>query len=421
MAIALVVALKIASLLVLYAGWKLYPRADYRDAQGQRVDLWMTRPNTAFIDNLANFDGAWFVRIAALGYRRLADQNYDLAAETRQLRVMDQLGFEQGRWPPEPGTDRFDRGYGYRHFPLWPWLIRAGTRLGADAVHAEIVLANLLAMIYGVLLFILARRNLPVGAAALAVALSQLHPGGYTFSGGYNEPLFLALATGSMTAARAGRWRIAGPLAMIAAMTRIFGIVLIAPLAYEWLEQRTEERTGLSGLGNTLAPAGLGRGLAGLRSSPGVGWLLLVPAGLIAVAITFALASGDALIWTRVHEANRYGHLNWPWLMMMETWRKGWVIAAKELPLHALLLGVLILSWGRVRGPYWVWMLLFFIHHTTNGNHSYLRYQVECMPLFIAIATLTYPRRWLWPIVLLVSAGLFVFFGVRFINGYWVA
>jgi hypothetical protein len=139
------------------------------------------------------------------------------------------------------------------------------------------------------------------------------------------------------------------------------------------------------------------------------------------VLLNYYLVADDAFIWMKVHEVNAYGRVNWPWLMMMETWRKGGVIAGKELPLHALLLAALILSFGRVRGAYWVWMLIFFLHHTTNGNHSYLRYQLECLPLFIALAALTHPRRWLWPAALAASAGLFVFFGVMFINGYWVA
>ena len=87
--IGLLLALKLASLLVLYAGWKLMPRADYG------ADLWLTRADTSFVDNLANFDGAWFVRVGAIGYQRLASGDYDLEEETRRLRVMDRLGYDR--------------------------------------------------------------------------------------------------------------------------------------------------------------------------------------------------------------------------------------------------------------------------------------------------------------------------------------
>ena len=420
-AIALALGLKLFALISLFAGWKLVDRALYRNDRGQVVDLWMTRPQTSFLDNLANFDGAWFIRIAAIGYQRLARGDYDLEEAQKKLRVMDRLGYDQARWPPEPGCQRFDRGYAYRHWPLFSWLLRIPLRLGADPVWAGVVLSNLATLGYALVLFFLARKDLPRGAAMLCVALSQFHPGGYSLSGVYNESLFLLLATGAMLAGRTRRWWLAGGLAMLAAMTRIFGLVLAAPLLYEWLQQRAEQQTGKTSLGGLLRVSGIKGVFSGLWQWPGLWWILLVPAGTAAVLLFFQLVAGDAFIWTRVHEANVYGHVNWPWLMLRETYRKGWVVASKELPLHALLFLVLVLSVRKVRGSYWLWMLLFFLYHTSNGNHSYLRYQIQCMPMFVALSRLAWPHRWLWPGLLFAFLVFFVFFGTMFINAYWVA
>jgi len=420
---AVIVALvvKLASLMIIYSGWRLADREVYYDGEGKVVDLWITRTDTAFIDNLANFDGAWFARIAALGGERLARQDYDLEQETQRLRVMDQLGYDQGRWPPEPGTDRFDRGYGWRHWPGLAWLLMAPTKIGLDPVHSGVILSNLFTFLYGVLLYLLARKDLGAGAAVLAVTLSQFHPGGYSLSGLYNESMFLAIAAAAMLSARSGKWGLAGAFAMAAASTRIFGAVLAAPLLYEWLEQRAERETGVGGARSVIGIDGVRRALAGLREWPGVWWLGLVPLGTLAVLAYFQAVAGDAMIWSKVHESNVHGQVNWPWLMMMETYKKGWVVASKELPLHALLLVVLVLSAKKVRGSYWLWMLLFFLYHTSNGNHSYLRYQVQCLPMFVAMAAIGWNRKWLWPAVVFVFFMLFVFFGAMWVNGYWVA
>jgi hypothetical protein len=409
------VALKAAALLCLFAGWALLPRADY-DA-----DLWITREDSSFIDNLANFDGAWFVRVAALGYRRLAEGDYDLKAETKRLRVMDRLGYNQGRWPPKPGSDRFDRGYGFRHWPLFPLLIRALSLTGLDPVLSGVIISNLFAMAYGVLLYLLVRIDLDRRTAILAVALSQLHPGGYALTAVFNESMFLALAAGAMFSARKSRWWIAGLLSMAAAATRIDGALLALPLAYEWMTQRAEREAGGVEFAAVLGVENIKRGFRAFAEWPGVWWCFLIPAGTVSVIAYFYLVSGDALIWTKVHEVNKYGHVNWPWLMLLETFRKGFHVWGKELPLHALLFIVLILSFKRVRGTYWIWMLMFFIYHSSNANHSYLRYQAQCLPLFIAMAQLAEERRGPGKFMLGTFAVTFAIFGAMFINGYWVA
>lgn len=413
-ALGLVLALKTAALLCLYAGWKFLPAADYG------VDLWMTRPAATFLDNLANFDGAWFVRVAALGYRRLAEGDYDLDAETRRLRVLDRLGYEQGRWPPEKG-ERFDRGYGFRHWPLFPLLVRAVSAGGVDPVAAGVILSNLFSLIYGLLLYYLVRLDHPRRTSILAVALANFHPGGYALSAVFNESLFLALAAAAMIAARHGRWMLCGVLGLLLAAARLDGLLLLAPLGTEWLARRSSPTEKGAGLAAAFGAKNLRRGLHGFLEFPGIYWAVLFPLGTLFVIYYFFSLTGDALIWSKVHEVNRYGHVNWPWLMMAETYRKGWQVWMKELPLHGFLLLVLILSFRKLRGTYWIWMAVFFLYHVSNANHSYLRYQVQCIPLFIALAELAEEREGAAAALLAGSAGLCAVFGAMFMNGYWVA
>ncbi len=410
-AVTLALSLKIIALILMYYGWMFLPRAEYK------ADLWMTRPDTSFMDNLANFDGAWFVRVAAIGHAKLASGDYDLARETARLRVMDELGREQGLWKGKP--EPIGSGYGYRHWLGFVWLVRAAGAAGLDYVASAVFLSNLFTVIYCVLLYMLAREDLKAAGAALAVSLAAFHPGGYSLTGAYNESMFLALAAGAMLSARKKKFLLCGALGAAAAATRIFGAFLAVPLFYEWMAARTEGEG--DGFARVLSPSGIKGALAGIREWPGVWWALLIPMGTMAVLLGFYLAAGDALIWTRVHEVNEYGTLNWPWLMMKETYNKGWHVWMKELPLHGLLLAVLFLGFKGARKSYWIWMALFFAFHATNSNHSYLRYQVQCLPLFIELARLLEGRPAARMAAICLFAGAFGLFAALYVNGYWVA
>ncbi len=412
--ILLALALKAAALLCLYAGWTFFQYEDWQ------VDTWMTRPGTSFVENLANFDGAWFIRLGALGPQKLASGDYDQKRFASEFAVMDRLGYKQGLWPPEEGKQGF-RGYGYRHWPAFYWLLGAAYRIGMDPLWTAICLSNLLTLAYGVLLYMLARKDLGETAAIFCVALSQFHPGAYSLSAAYNESLFLALACGSMLAARESRWWTAGVLVMFASCSRIFGVVLAAPLLYEWMEQNAYKSRYAGEYYNTLRPENLKKTLYSLVRRPTIWWLALAPLGFLAVLFYYQVTAGDAWIWTRVHEQNVHGQVGWPWQMMIETYKKGPITWMKELPLHAALLAVILLSVKRVRGAYWVWMVLFFLFHTSNSNHSYLRYQVQCLPMFIAVSVLVEERPWLRAALLCTSAALFGLFAALFVNAYWVA
>ena len=405
--------LKLAALAVLYYGWSFVPKPEYP------ADLWMTRPDTAFADNLLNFDGAWFARIAALGYRRLADGDYDLAAETKRLRVMDELGYRQGLYPGDPA--RPDRGYGYRHWPLFPWLVRAVAVAVRDYAAAAVVLSNLGYFAFALLLYALARLDFDHATALAAVLFASIHPGAYSLTAGFNESAFLALAAGAMLAARKEQWLLAGLLGGLGCATRVLGEILLLPLAYEYLRRRLDAEPGPAPIGRVLGRENLARAWMSFRARPAPLWLLLVPAGTAAVLLTFWRVSGDPLVFVNVHEANVHGHVSWPWLMMLETYRKGAHVWLKELPLHAALLLLILASLKRLRVSYLLWMAAFFLVHTSNANHSYLRYQIQCLPMFLALADLA-RRRPAWGAGLVAaSAGLFGLFAALYIAGYWTA
>jgi len=400
--LGLLLALKILMLAVFAYSHHFLPKPAY---QG---DLWMTRPETTLFQNLANFDGAWFLRIAAIGYQKMTSGDYDLNAETARIKVLDRLGFEDG----------VERKYAYRHWPLFPWLVQAGAKIqNQDFLAAGVLLANLFYFLYGIFFYKLARLDFSEKNAMFALSLALIHPGAYSLTAVYNEPLFLALAAASLYYLRKDNYFLCGLLCGLASMTRIEAVVLYIPIIYGCLARTTKTPGLLAPLKWQNIRASIVRVMAEPRSL----WLLLAPLGSGLVLLYFKLISGNAFIFVQVHEANVYGHFGFPWQMLYATYLKGPDTYLKELPLHALLLGVIVFSFRKLDRTWWVWMAAFWLFYTTNGNHSYLRYQVMAIPMFLGLAAILSEKHGWKYACAAASAAAMAFFGAMYINGYWVA
>ena len=399
----MLIGIKLIMILVFAYSHHFLPRAQY-DA-----DIWMTRPNTTRFQNLANFDGAWFIRIAAIGYQKLTSGDYDLALETERLKVMDPLGFQDG----------IERKYAYRHWPLFPWLLKALAPVVKDNyLAAGVLIANLFFFLYGIFFYKLARQYLSEEASLLGLCLALIHPGAYALTAVYNEPLFLFSVCACFYYLKKDRFFLAGLFGGLASMTRIEAALVYVPIIYEYFRKSLPENAGLFAM---FTADNLKTGFTRLWREPRVLWLLLVPLGSLAVLAYFKMVSGNAFIFVQVHEANAYGHFGFPWQMLYATYLKGADTYLKELPLHFLLLLVIVLSFRKIDWSLWVWMAAFWLFYTTNGNHSYLRYQVMAAPMFLALAGLLDKRPVMKYLYLIGSAGAMAFFAAMYINGYWVA
>ncbi|BCY09909.1 mannosyltransferase family protein [Actinoplanes sp. L3-i22] len=164
-----------------------------------------------------NWDAGHYVRIAASGYH---------------------LG---------PGFPAF--------FPLFPLLIH----LAGGGVVAALVVAN--AATLGALAVVhrLAEHEFGARVAGRATWYLAAFPMGFFLFIGYNESLFLLLAVGALYAGRRGHWWLAGALGALSSATRLFGLVLMAPLAVEYLRQVgwQPRRVRADLLGVALVPLGL--------------------------------------------------------------------------------------------------------------------------------------------------------------------
>jgi hypothetical protein len=190
-------------------------------------------------------------------------------------------------------------------FPLYPLLIHLGDAvLPGDAQISALVVANLAALGALAVLHRLADHEFGPGVAQRATWYLAAFPTGFFLFIGYNESLFLLLAVGALYAGRRGHWWLAGALGAFSSATRLFGLLLMAPLAVEYVRQR------------------------GWRPRPDVLGLALVPLGVVGYSIYCAVELGDPLAFSAAQDQ---------WGRRYTFPGEAWVIAVRQMNGHRLL------------------------------------------------------------------------------------
>ena len=128
---------------------------------------------------------------------------------------------------------RLDDGSG-AFFPLYPLLIRVvGFLTGGHPLLGAYLVSNVALVVALVLLHRLTALELSESMARKAVLYLCVFPTGFFLFAPYSESLFLALALGTLYAARRSRWGIAAGLGLLAALCRSPGALLALPLVVE--------------------------------------------------------------------------------------------------------------------------------------------------------------------------------------------
>lgn len=392
----------------------------------------------------ARWDSSWYLAIAHFGYRP------DLAPYTSSRAAF---------------------------FPLYPLGLSGLSRLGLPPILAG-VLISLVALwlaLYGIhrltALELEGSRGGSLGpglfsvpaprrgeVARLAVLLTALAPMAFFLSAVYSESLYLALSVGLFWFARKGRWAAVGVLGALAAGTRSAGVVLVVPALLLYLYGPRDDRPFRSAyLPGTIDAGTLARRVLGLfrlryEVRADVLWLALIPAGLGAYMAYLGLAGGDPLmpfhaqaVWDRqfagpflavwdgakaAFEGARQllsfqsRHLYFPLEGSSPS-----IEAGHNLMLFAFLLAGAVAIVGVLRrlpvayGAYVIAALALPLSYpvSTQPLMSLPRFLVVLFPLnmWLALRLAGHPRAQV--AVLVLSAGLMMFFTAEFATWHWVA
>jgi hypothetical protein len=268
--------------LVFAAGWGAVGLLGFGPARKVFEHARLTRGfgsvGNVLLAPVARWDAAWYLLIAHAGYA------------------------------PALGSATVARS---AFFPLYPLAIRALSLLVWPPALAG-AMVSLIA--FAVALYLLHRltslevRRLrsmgrqigePRTVARLAVALTALSPMAFFFSAVYSESLYLALSIAVFWYARRGAWTRAGLLGALAGATRPTGVLLVLPVLIFYLYGPREHAERLRGerarraLGSRMSQIGqLLR--PRYRVGADVGYIALIPAGVLAFMAYLALAGGSA-------------------------------------------------------------------------------------------------------------------------------
>jgi hypothetical protein len=162
--------------------------------------------------------------------------------------------------------------------PLYPavmagtgWLMSPILPQAERNLLAAMIISNVAFFGVLVLLYKITDREFQEESAKRSIMFLAIFPTSFFLLAAYSESLFILFAIGSILSARKGSFWLAGTLALLASLTRLTGVVLIIPLAYEYLSQRQFKlsKVDLSSLAILLPILGIGgfiiwRSMAGL-------------------------------------------------------------------------------------------------------------------------------------------------------------
>ncbi len=290
-------------------------------------------------------------------------------------------------------------------FPLYPLTVRcAGWLLGGRYLLAGLLLSSVYMLGGMVFLYRLVRDDYGDDIARRAVWLLAIFPTSVFFTTLYTESLFLMTGVATFYYARRGRWAMAGVWGFLASLTRVTGLLMLLPLAWEYLSQRNFSLR---------------------KMKPAVLWLTLVPGGIF-LYMGYLYFGFDRPLAFAETQAAGWGHGFTPiWgsfthdISFLVNQSEMWVIY--ELAATALLIVMTVVALRKLPGSYTFYMLMSLLLPLTGGTtKSMSRYLLVVFPLFILLARMAKKRR-VFVAVSLVSIVLLAVSTAAFVTGRWVA
>lgn len=314
--------------------------------------------------------------------------------------------------------------------PLYPLLIRfVSAPFGnshASHLAAAILISNVAALALFALIF--GRVNGAFHNPSLAIrtiVYLALFPAGFFLFAPYTESLFILLAAGSVIEANNGRFLPAGLLGFFAALTRLTGAVLVAPLLLAWWLQRIGPIGSLSQAPGTLRNTTWRRWAEALP--------LLLPGVATGVFLLYRRMVGQRPL-SQIYRDYWYQTSGLPGqdvLTALHSLFGSGTARPGEFTLWFDLFALLFMvstTWlvfqrlGAVWGTYNLVLILFVLLPTSDLKplYSFSRYTLALVPSFVVLAQLG-ERPWVNRIVLYLSLPLYLYFAGQFFIWGWVA
>jgi len=335
------------------------------------ISVPLSEPAPWYLSIWYQWDANWYMSIASQGYHWVAGDQSNIA-----------------------------------FFPLYP----AAVKVLSGVLHGRYLLAGLLlsaAFFFGSLVYLyrLVNDDFSGEIARRTVWLIAIFPTAVFFTTLYTESLFLFTSVACFYYGRQGRWAAAGIWGLLAAATRITGLLLLVPLVYEYLSQ------------HSFSPVRLFK--------PALLWLTLVPGGLAAYMVYLYFGFGRPFAFAETQSAG-WGHTFTPFIgsftndfHFLFNQSEPWVIW--EVAATLLLAVCTVIGFKKLPLSYSFYMLVSMLFPLAGGTmKSMSRYLLVVFPVFVLLAMLSKRK----PVYWAMSAVFLVLLGVStaaFVTGRWVA
>jgi hypothetical protein len=303
-----------------------------------------------------------------------------------------------------------DQGYGklpaeaVRFFPLFPLLGRVlGWGLGGNQGLALIVIANVAALVGGMLLYRLALEETGDEALARRAAwFFALFPGAFVLVWGYAEGLMLVALIGAFLALRRQAWWWVGVLGVVAGLSRPLGLFLVLPVAWEasrdWRETEGRER-----LARVAAVAG-------------------APLGIVAY-LAYTASRGEGFFAPLTEQSPYRGAITDPFSRLVHAAgdmvtpdRLGDAVHPPMAILFVVLAVIVVKDWPVRYALFAVPVLVVSL--SAESFNSLERYGLNAFPLVLALATITKREELSRAAVALGAAGVVALSALAWVGNY---
>jgi len=261
-------------------------------------------------------------------------------------------------------------------FPLFPLLTSLFALVFQDYLVSALIVSNLAygAAVY--YLYKLVNIDFESDDAYRSVIYFSIFPTAYFMHAVYTESLFLALTIASFYYSRKQRWMLSGVIGMLAATTRITGILLLPVLVIEYLSQREYK-------------------IRSIRKD--IIWIGVIGLGLVSYLIINYIVNGDPFHFMVIQREHWHKKLAIPYEGLI----RGWELVTDKNPAESLLVSwaetvfaalglvLIIISFFRIRLSYSLYALATWLVATSTWFWlSIPRYTLSIFPIFIVMALL---------------------------------
>jgi len=261
-------------------------------------------------------------------------------------------------------------------FPLYPFLIKVCAFIFQNYLLSGLVVSNIAYIFAAIYLYKLVLLDFDTDYALRTVIYLSVFPTAFYLHAAYAESLFLALTITSFYYARKSKWGLSGVLGMLAAMTRINGVILAPVILIEYLHQREFKKENM------------GKDIL---------WTFLIGFGFIIYIILNYTTYGDPLKFLEIQSGHWGMNLSLPTKGLLYSWgvtnfgdpaakvALGWF----QIVFSMLGLILTIYSFFRLRLSYSLYALATWLLSTsTSFMMSVPRFMLTIFPMFIVLAIL---------------------------------